>query len=320
MTAEGWPDDYEEPTQNFTTEGQGFSFSIFAPPPQAVPSVYRSQEGIGYPSCSRALARIPPNINDANDYYKTIGVDPWADEKTIKSAIRKHMANYHPDRDDSDATEEEKVARRSFFERLKEIATVLLNPILRANYNSIPQGRKLIDSAVLKDMEDRGIGEDDPGVQKFARMPEDMDGKETDAKGKRKKAKMWDYLATDHNEMDLVNANEWYGYLLDIAPMFQYDGVIKVLLHDGRVSAFKKQGSIMLIPREWEPNAGSALLMFAEHVGWPKLAPRYAEQPFSVRNTSYAGWTGTGLNGGGGLLLSPNVSIATQMSADPGSF
>jgi curved DNA-binding protein CbpA len=295
----------------FTAEGSGFSFSVFAPPQPVAPEVYRSAEGIGYPSCSRALAKIPPNTNDANGYYETIGVEPWADEKTIKSAIRKLLAKFHPDGVAPD---------RDMFERIKEIASVLLNPITRANYNSIAQGRKLIDSQVMREMEERGIGEDDPGIDRFDRTAEDMDGKDVDKRGNRKRMMMYDYLAVDHNELDLINANEWYGYFLQVAPMFQYEGIIAVLMHDGKSSAFKKMGSIMLVPRSWEPNIGRAFDMFYRHIGWPKLKPRHAEQPFTVSHSTYSPgrYTGTGINGGGGLLLSPATSSAfrTDMS-DP---
>ncbi len=252
-------------------------------PPQD--SVYRSREGTGYPSCSRALAKIPRNTNDANGYYRALGVDPWAPIEEIKRALRKKLATHHPDGPEPDLTK---------FMRFKEIHTVLTNPIHKANYDSIPPGRKLIDSEVMRDMEEAGITPESPGINPFDATPEDMGRDSKTGRTVTPTEKYWDYLATDHNEMDLINVQEWYAYLLDIAPMFRYDGTIKILLHDGKASALKKQGGIMLIPRSWEPSAALAFHMCIKHLGWPDtskpLHPLDEPQSnvgFTVTRTSY---------------------------------
>lgn len=290
----------------WTSESNGVAFSIFdrrnpsQPPP--APEVYRSQEGVGYPSCSRMLALIPPNQNDANGYYALLGVDPWATEDEIKSALRRLKLKVHPDNPANVGADQETMeANLRLFMRLQEVSEVLLDPIHRANYNSIPPGRKLIDSQVAAEMEDAGITGEDPGVQKFAVTPEDMGA--ADRKGReRSKERLWDYMATNHNELDLINAQEWYSHLIRLAPMFRYEGTIKVLLHDGRGSAWKKEGSIMLIPRTWEPDAALAFAMFRRHIGWPKFEARYKERPQQPVGFVVNGWSGTGNSSSSGLL------------------
>lgn len=237
--------------------------------------LYRSRENGAaplYPSCSRALARIPRNTNDANGYYASLGLDPWASMSEIKTALRSKLACHHPDGPDPDLEK---------FMRFKEIHTVFTNPIHKANYDSIPPGRKLIDSEVQREMEEAGLTPESPGINPFETTPEDMGRDSQTGRTVKPKEKYWDYLATDHNDMDLINAQEWYGYLLELAPMFRYDGTIKVLLHDGRASALKKQGGIMLIPRTWEPSADLTFHMLIRHIGWPDTSkPRYpVEEP-----------------------------------------
>lgn len=285
----------------FATTGGGVGFSIFAPseePPQ--PSVYRSQEGTGYPSCSRALARIPPNVNDANGYYETLGIPPWSTEAEIKRALRTMMARVHPDHPDNQAADDAaREANLKAYMRLQEIAEVLLDPINRANYHSIPQGRKLIDSEVKAQMEEAGITADDPGVRDFATTPEDYQGK-TPKGADRPRQRFWDYLATNHADLDVITAQEWYAHFLAVAPIFRYESTIKVLLHDGNGSAWKKEGSIMLVPRTWEPTKAMAFAIFRRHVGWPKLEP-HRELVVSTSWTT----TPTPSSTGSGLLVVP---------------
>lgn len=276
------------------TVNTGWNIFDAVRPPE--PSVYRSHENGAmalYPSCNRALAKIPRNTNDANGYYKLIGVEPWAEMGEIKRALRKKLAHHHPDGPEPDV---------ALFMRFKEIHTVLTNPVHKANYDSIPPGRKLIDSEIQQQMEDAGIAHDSPGIDKFATTPEDMGRDSKTGRKVEPTERYWDYLATDHNELDLINAQEWYAYLLAIAPLFRYDGIIKVLMHDGKASALKKQGSIMLIPRVWEPSSALAFHMFVKHIGWPDTSkPLHpveepAEPAFTVTYTyqGSGGFSSTG--------------------------
>lgn len=63
------------------------------------------------------------------DYYKTLGVDKNADEKTIKKAYRKLARDYHPDVNPGNQAAEEK------FKELNEAYEVLSDPQKRQKYD-----------------------------------------------------------------------------------------------------------------------------------------------------------------------------------------
>jgi curved DNA-binding protein len=66
---------------------------------------------------------------DYKDYYKTLGVERNADEKTIKKAFRKLAQQYHPDKNSGDKTAEAK------FKEINEAYTVLSDPDKRSKYD-----------------------------------------------------------------------------------------------------------------------------------------------------------------------------------------
>ncbi len=63
-----------------------------------------------------------------NDYYQTLGVSRDADPKTIKSAYRRLIKEYHPDRN-SDPGAEEK------FKKIQKAYEVLSDETKRADYD-----------------------------------------------------------------------------------------------------------------------------------------------------------------------------------------
>lgn len=68
------------------------------------------------------------------DYYSVLGVDPAADDKTIKTAYRKLARQYHPDvSEDADAEVK--------FKEVAEAYDVLHNPDKRAEYDEIRRAR-----------------------------------------------------------------------------------------------------------------------------------------------------------------------------------
>jgi curved DNA-binding protein len=67
---------------------------------------------------------------DFKDYYKILGVEPTADDKTIKSAFRKLARKYHPD------VSKEKDAENRFKEA-NEAYEALSNPEKRAEYDEL---------------------------------------------------------------------------------------------------------------------------------------------------------------------------------------
>ena len=67
---------------------------------------------------------------DFKDYYKILGVEPDADEKTIKSAYRKLARKYHPDVSKEAGAEDK-------FKEASEAYEALSNPEKRAEYDEI---------------------------------------------------------------------------------------------------------------------------------------------------------------------------------------
>src|SRR5215208_8337875 len=63
------------------------------------------------------------------DYYKTLGVDRKADEKSIQSAFRKLARKFHPDINPGDRQAEER------FKRITEAYQVLSDPFKRQFYD-----------------------------------------------------------------------------------------------------------------------------------------------------------------------------------------
>jgi molecular chaperone DnaJ len=65
----------------------------------------------------------------AQDFYTTLGLDRGADEAAIKAAFRKAAMKYHPDRNQGDASAEQK------FKEVNEAYEVLSDPQKRAAYD-----------------------------------------------------------------------------------------------------------------------------------------------------------------------------------------
>ena len=66
------------------------------------------------------------------DYYKILGVDPNADNKTIKTAYRKLARKYHPDVSDHSDAEAQ-------FKEVTEAYEVLKSSTKRAEYAELRQ-------------------------------------------------------------------------------------------------------------------------------------------------------------------------------------
>jgi hypothetical protein len=64
------------------------------------------------------------------EHYRVLGVRPWSSPQEIKSAYRKLVLRYHPDRNPGDPTAEEE------FKRVASAYEVLSDPQKRATYGS----------------------------------------------------------------------------------------------------------------------------------------------------------------------------------------
>lgn len=218
-----------------------------------------------YPSCSRALAVLPRNVNDPNKYYEELGVYPWSTDKEIRDAYYKLAKKYHPD-----AGWEPDPHR---FKRIAWIYGILSNPKKKRMYDSIPEGEMMIDEWVRQDPnfdmrnakfdepEEKSHYGDDLDVRTTGEVDDDLryllegeeDHEDVDL--------YYDYMADRQIDEDIWLAHRWYNCLLKVAPAAQYKRTIKVLLHDGP-PAFAKLGGVMMIPRTWEPSEANAYALF----------------------------------------------------------
>src|SRR3990172_4302026 len=65
------------------------------------------------------------------DYYKVLGVERGADEKTIKRAYRRLAVRFHPDKNPGDKSAEDR------FKEINEAYEVLGDPTKRAKYDQL---------------------------------------------------------------------------------------------------------------------------------------------------------------------------------------
>jgi len=61
------------------------------------------------------------------DYYKILGVDKTADDKTIKKAYRALALKYHPDKHKAESEKEKKI-NDNMFRDVSEAYAVLIDP------------------------------------------------------------------------------------------------------------------------------------------------------------------------------------------------
>jgi DnaJ-class molecular chaperone len=64
------------------------------------------------------------------DYYKILGINPFADKKTIKKAYKKAALKYHPDKNNNPNAEKK-------FKLVKEAYIVLIDDKKRNNYDKL---------------------------------------------------------------------------------------------------------------------------------------------------------------------------------------
>lgn len=201
--------------------------------------------GAGYPSCNTQLCRLPRNSADPHGYYSEIGVDPWATEDEIKSAVRALYLRLHPDTGARPDPER--------LQRVKLVAEVLLDPDSRESYNRTPPGRRLLDKVYRAELSAMDLSEFKPEEVEEMLAPEPVPVPVT--------GRWYDYLAVDRQEGDMLLAQRWYGALTAAARVVGYRRRIKVLLHDGP-PFFHRDTAVMAVPRSWSPSPFVAFALF----------------------------------------------------------
>lgn len=218
-------------------------------------------QGIGFPSTSTEVA-LRHNERDPQGYYAELGVDPWATAKEIRFRVRQLYRTYHPD-----TGIQPDVAK---FQRIHNIATVLLDPESRAKYDATPEGMRLMDAVYEAElskldlffgmsMEEVGEALSPPKRPEWLAPPSTV---------------RYDYFALNHRTSDSLTANLWYHTLIAYAHDMGYRGVIKVLLHDNISLSWDENTHIVMIPRSWRPVsevARQVLTLMTARVALPRV-------------------------------------------------
>ena len=215
----------------------------------------RQPGGIGFPSCCRELARLAPNDKDPHDYYAEIGVSRDASAAEIRSAVRKLYLKYHPD------TGSHPDAKK--LTRIRNIASVLLDPATRERYNRTPDGMRLMDAVYAQELIDEGsLSALNPEEFEAVFEPVPAYGYAATERPKFRPAPRYDFFAVDHSAGDWMLANRWYHHLMVVSGETSYRRVIKVLLTTAAHPSFTEMASIMVIPRHWAPSDTLARLLY----------------------------------------------------------
>lgn len=191
--------------------------------------------GVGFPSCSRVLARRTPNLNDPNGYYRFLVIGPDSSHSEIKRAVRKKYRQYHTDGWEPN---------ESLFIKSRWIGLVLLTPRMKQMYDSTPEGSKMYDPTESTTPE---------RIEEITLAQEEVNSFD-----------LYHYLARDgHRESDCDTVQKWYQHLVEVAVVFGYTKVIKVMLHSGQEPSWNEKASMISIPRSWSPSKSNAFALFS---------------------------------------------------------
>ena len=169
--------------------------------------MFRLEEGVGFPSASRALARKKVNFNDPNGYYIFLDLPPWASDREIRQRCRMLMAAYHPDGSEPNA---------AMYERTSMIYKVLRDPVQKAIYEHVAEGNVYVDDEVIRDSEEGKI------VIEIDDKPKPKDS-------------FWSYFSDDPQPSDRHLAGMWYQLLLEAAYDIGWAGRIRLYMTTSRV-------------------------------------------------------------------------------------
>lgn len=162
--------------------------------------------GRGWLSAERALVRRV-NRNDANGYYKALGLSPDATREEIKAAYYKLIKTLHPDRGGDE----------ELFRFVSDIARILLNPKTKIEYDSVENG-----FIYLGDME----------REELARNGVVLDEEKQHQKEVRHADYHWTCL-TSFGLSPGKDIDEWIDLCWQVSPAVGYRGKIRVGMVEG---------------------------------------------------------------------------------------
>lgn len=165
---------------------------------------FQIHHGRGWLSAETALVKFV-NTNDANGYYRTLGLSPDATREEIRAAYYKLVWGLHPDRggDEED------------FRFVVEIANVLLNPQKKMKYDAVEEGSVYLGVMELEELARFGLLHDRDEV------PNDGVLKQ-----------YWACL-TDFGDVPDEDVETWIKLCCQVSPAAGYRGRVRVAVLEG---------------------------------------------------------------------------------------
>lgn len=162
--------------------------------------------GLGWLSAERSLTKHV-NQNDANGYYRALGLSPGASRGEIKTAYRRLVQRLHPDRDGNEES----------FRFLCDVVDVLLDSRSKSVYDSVGDGSIYLGTMEREELSRRGFFNGE---------------KENDSSIKVRRLH-WACL-TDCGDTPGDNTDAWIYYCWEASPAVGYRGRIRVgVVSDG---------------------------------------------------------------------------------------
>lgn len=172
------------------------------------PREFELHSGRGWLTSETALVKRRANSNDANGYYKALGLSPDATRDEIKSAYRRLAKKLHPD---CGGDEE-------LFRFVSDIASVLLNPESKSSYDSVDDSAVYLGSIEREELARAGMLK--PLVDRIVR----------DNEAARKLH--WTCLTTP-GFLPGRDTDEWIELCREVSPAVGYRGRIQVAVLEG---------------------------------------------------------------------------------------
>lgn len=160
--------------------------------------------GRGWPTSESALVRRV-NRNDANGYYKALGLNPDATREEIKAAYHKMVKILHPDRGGDE----------ELFRFIVEVANILLNSGSKSEYDSVGNNAIYLGDMEREELARNGIRPDDQ--QLIPRQNNNM---------------RWACL-TSSGFCPGEDTDAWIDFCFQVSPAVGYRGKIRVGVVEG---------------------------------------------------------------------------------------
>lgn len=182
--------------------------------------------GRGWLTAENSLVRVV-NTNDANGYYKALGLRPDATREQIKAAYRELLKNLHPDRNGDD----------ELFRFIADIANVLLDPQKKMQYDAVSDDYLYIGDMEREELARNGVFDG----EKPKLLSSDI---------RQRRRQHWGCLTSTGFEPG-EDTDAWTDFCLQVSPAVGYRGKIRVgIIEDGLVlpwGLLAFDGSIFLV-------------------------------------------------------------------------